>query len=92
MKNGTKIMFNNLEFMVIENCGLQLMEEDGEAAYTESAQETTSRKELEKILDRIETDNSIETVNCGSSSNYFGELVQVLEDGEEIAEFVILYN
>ena len=91
MENKTKLIYNNLEFMFIQGCGLQLME-NGKAAYTESSEEGAIRKEFLKILDKIETDNDVKIINCGSSGIYCGQLMQVLENGKEIAEFVILWE
>ena len=89
MKDLQIIKFKGLRFQFVEDCGLQLLENNNNVCWIESTEETQIRHNLSELLDEIEWNNDIKTVNCGASSTGIGTLIQVLENNEEIAEYVL---
>ena len=87
MKDLQIIKFEGLRFQYVEDCGLQLLELNNECTGIESFEETKTRHNLSELLDEIKWNNDIKTVNCGSDST--GTLIKVLENNEEIAEYVL---
>ena len=88
MKNLQIIRFKDLRFQFVEDCGLQLLENNNNnVCWIESSKETKIRHHLIDIIDQIEWNNNIKTVNCGSDSTE--TLIKVLENNEEIAEYVL---
>ena len=89
MKDLQIIKFEGLRFQFCEGCGFELLELNNVCTGIESSEETQIKHKLSFIIDKIECNNEIETVNCGSDST--GTLIQILENGEEIAEYVLEY-
>ena len=88
MKNLQIIRFEGLRIRFIEDCGFQLLK-NNKVCWSESTEETQIRYKLVDIIDQIEWNNDIKTVNCGSDSTGTGTLIQVFENGEEISEYVL---
>ena len=91
MKNLQIIKFEGLRFQFCEGCGLELLENNNACTGIESYEETKIKHKLIDIIDQIEWNNEIETINCGTSATGIGTLIQVLKNGKEISEYVLEY-